>query len=399
MNRRLIGFVGGLAGLSMVAAGCADDGSDSAGGDGGDYRVVVLGGIGAEGVLADNASTSVLSAEAGVDAVNDAGGIDGRKVVIDVIDDQADPTIAVTKLREAIAKDKPDLVLNSGPSTVADATLPILKQNNILSFNIGPTETSADPEQFPLNFDLSASAGDQIRSYLPYFEENGYEKVAILHGSSSYGEVFGKQAEEVFSEGAEVVGNEEYDIAALDMTPQLEALKDQNPDALVLDAYGAPLGYVLKGIDKLGWDVPIIGNTSVSATGLISTEPPSGVLGTSQVANLVMHVYNSTAFDPAATEVVDAVERMKAIGDIKATLILAYNYDAPLLVQAAAEKAGSTDPKELAKALEDPEVQETAPTAILSTYNFTAEQHDSQPTPEEFAFVPPSILKDGQFHP
>lgn len=399
MNRRLIGIVGGLAGLSMVAAGCANDASEGGGADSGDYRVIVLGGISAEGVLADNAATSVQSAEAGVDAVNASGGIDGRNVTIEVIDDQADPTVAVTKLREAIAEDKPDLVLNSGPSTVADATLPILKQNNILSFNIGPTATSADPEQFPLNFDLPPSPGDLIESFVPYLEEKGYAKVGILHGSSSYGEVFGKSAEEIFSEGAEVVANEEYDIAALDMTSQLAAIKAQNPDALVLDAYGAPLGYVLKGIDKLGWDIPIIGNTSVSATGLISTEPPSGVLGTSQVQNLVMNVNKSTSYDPDATEVVEAVERMKKLGDIKATLILAINYDAPLLVQAAAEKAGSTAPEEIAEALEDPEVQEAASTAILSTYNFTADQHDSQPGPEEFAFIPASQVKDGQFHP
>lgn len=396
MKKPLVKLGAGLAALALVATGCGSD--ESAGSSDDEFKVLVLGGISAEGILADNASTSVISAQAGVDFVNESGGIDGREVVIEVVDDQADPTTAVTKLREAIAKDKPDLVLNSGPSTVADATLPILKQNNILSFNIGPTETSGDAEMFPLNFDLSASAGDQIRAYLPYFEEQGYEKIGILHGSSSYGEIFGSSAEEIFTEGGfDVVANGEYDIAALDMTAQLEAVRSENPDALVLDAYGAPLGYVLKGIEKLGWDIPIIGNTSVSATGLISTEPPSGVLGTPAVKNLVMQVYKSTAFDAKNQDVVDAVARMKERGDIKATLILAYNYDALPLVQAAAEKAGSTDPEALAEALEDPEVQESAPTAILTTYNFTAEQHDSQPTAEEFAFISPGVLKDGQF--
>lgn len=348
--------------------------------------------------MADNAATSVQSAKAGVDAVNASGGIDGRNVTITVIDDQADPTVAVTKLREAIAKDKPDLVLNSGPSTVADATLPILKQNGILSFSLTPTATSGDPKEFGLNFDLGDTGG-QMRSYLPYFEQQGYDSVAILHSSSSYGEAFGDDAEATFGDAVEVVGNREYDVAALDVSAQLEAIKSKNPDALVLDAYGAPLGYILKGIAKLGWDVPIIGNTSVSATGLISTAPPSGLLGTSQLRNLVMHVYKSTAHDPAATEVVEAVTRMKAFGDIKATLILAYNYDAPLLVQAAAKKAGSSDPEQLAKALEDPAVQESAPTAVLSRYNFTAEQHSAQPLPAEFTFIAPSALKDGQFQP
>jgi len=397
MKTRLFKVVGGLAALALVAAGCAGEDADGGGQDG-EYRVLVLGGVSAEGVLADNASTSVLSAKAGVELVNESGGIDGREVVLEVVDDQADPTVAVTKLREAIAKDKPDLVLNSGPSTVADATLPILKQNNILSFNIGPTESSADPEAFPLNFDLSASAQNQLDAFPAYFEEKGYAKVGILHGSSSYGEVYGAAAEETFkAAGVDVVANEEYDVAALDMTAQLEAIRSQGPDALVLDAYGAPLGYVLKGVEKLGWDIPIIGNTSVAATGLISTEPPSGVLGTPAVENLVMQVYKSTAHDPAATEVNDLVARMKAIDEIKATLIVAYNNDALALVQAAADEAGSTDPQELAEALIDPDVLGEARTAIIDTYRFTDESHAANPAPEEFAFIAPGPLKDGQF--
>ncbi len=396
MKNRLVTLAGGAAALSLVLSACGSGSEDGASSD--DYKVIVLGGIGGEGVLADNALTSVNSAQAGVKFVNKSGGVDGRKVTIKVIDDSADPTVAVTKLREAINSDKPDLVLNSGPSTVSDATLPILKQNKILSFNIGPTQTSSDPKQFPLNFDLSASAGDQIQAYLPYFGEKGYKKVGVLHGSSSYGEVFAKSSEEIFSKGGlEVTANKEYDVAALDMSAQLAAIRDTKPDVLVLDAYGAPLGYVLKGLEKLGWDIPVIGNTSVSATGIISTEPPSGVLGTAVVKNLVMQVYKSTKFDPAATGVNNAVKTMKGIGPIKATLILAYNYDALPLVAAAAEKAGSSEPADIAKALEDSSVQESADTVILTRYNFTADDHAPNPNADEFAFIPPSKLKDGQF--
>lgn len=386
------------AALAVVLAGCGSDsgGSDSSGGD---YHVVVLGGLSAEGVLADNASTSVNAAKASVDFANDNGGVDGKKVTIEVIDDKGDPTTAVSKLREVIAKDKPDLVLNSGPSTIADATLPILNQNHILSFNIGPTATSSDPSAFPLNFDIAADASEQLNGYLPYIQKQGYKSVAIIHGNSAYGETFGKSAEQALTDGGvEVPANKEYDVTALDMTPQLEAIKATDPDAMLVDAYGAPLGYILKGVAKLGWDVRMIGNTSVSATSLTGTKPPDGVVGTDEAKNLVMEVPSAARYDASDAPVNDAVKRMLKYGPIKSSLILGYNYDTLPLVMAAADAAKSTDPEKLAAELVKPEVLDAAKTALLDNYGFTSERHAPQDVSSQYVFIPPSVLKDGQFH-
>ncbi|WP_219418187.1 ABC transporter substrate-binding protein [Pseudonocardia nigra] len=350
-------------------------------------------------MLGANAQTSVLGARAGAEAINEAGGIGGRPVEITVVDDGGDATVAVTKLREAIASDaRPDAYMNSGPSNLAAATLPILTQNEILSFNIGPTENSADPAVFPLNFDLSPSPQDMISGFVAHIRENGHGSVGIIHGSSAYGETFGTVAEEGLSAaGIDVVGTEEYDVAALDMTPQLQALRARNPQALVVDGYGAPLGYLLQSMEKLGWEIPLLGNTSVSATGLVSTEPPAGLLGTPLVEPLLMQVYTSTAYDPAAEKVNRMVERMTALGPIPASLILAYNYDAFFLLAAAARDAGSTEAAALAAALEKPEVQRDAGTAVLPLYNFTASAHAPQVGADALTFVAPSKVVNGQF--
>lgn len=362
-------------------------------------KVVVLGGIGAEGILANNATTSVTAAKASVAAVNAAGGILGRPVEIEVIDDTADPTVAVTKLREYLASNgNPAVVMNSGPSTVAEATIPILTQEKILSFNIGPTASSSDPSQNPYNFDLSPSVPNYIDGFVAEIKDRGFQKVAILHGSSAYGELFGQMTKEMFeAAGLTVTGDEGYDAASLDMTPQLQTLQNGKPDVLVLDAYGAPLGYVLQGIEKLGFDVPIMGNNSVAATGLISVPPPDGVLGTDQVKNLTMQVFKSTKYDASATDVNQAVERMVAAGDIKSSLILAYNYDSMLLAKAAAESAGSLDAEAMAAALVDPAVQEAAHTVILKLYRFTAESHAPNSGPSEFTFISPGPMVNGQY--
>lgn len=401
---RLAAVAAGIVVSSVVLAGCSGSSGEEAGagGEEGPIQVVILGGLGAEGILGDNATTAVTAALASVDAINDKGGILDREVEITHLEDNADPTVAVTKLREYIATEgKPTLVMNAGPSTITEAMLPILTQNKVFSFNIGPTATSGDPKVNPYSFDLGASVPDYLGSFVHEVGERGYEKVAILHGSSAYGELFGQKAGEMLEEdGFTVTGNEGFDNAALDMTAQLSALQQGDPDVLVLDAYGAPLGYVLQSLEKLGWDIPIMGNTSVSATGLIARPAPDGVLGTDQVKNLTMQVYNSTQYNPDDELVNEGVERMLAAGEIRSSLITAYNYDSMFLFKAAAEKAGTVDDVDaLVKAMLDPEVQKSAGTAILTNYAFTADVHSPHVTADQFSFIPPGKLVNGQFQP
>lgn len=399
MSRRVVAVIAAITGAVLVLTGCGSSSSSSGGGKDDPYRVLVTAGLSSPGVLAANSKTSVNAAKAGAAMVNASGGIAGRKVEVTVVDDGGDPTTAVTKLREAISKHKPDLYLNSGPSQIAAATLPILKQNEILSFNIGPTTDSDNPAKYPLNFDLSPSATDYAKGFVAYAKKKGYSSLGILHGGSSYGMSFGKESKAVFSKaGLSVVDVEQYDTKALDMTPQLQAIRSHHPDALVIDAYGPGVGYLLKSLAKLGWNVPVLADNSVSATGLISTPAPSGLLGTDKVRNVEMEVFPSTVYSKDDNTVNKAVDAMKKIGEIPSTLINAYNYDALPLVAAAAKKVGKADdPTALAKALEDPSAQHSAKVAVLQGYHFTAQSHEPNLDADGFLFIKPSPLKDGQF--
>lgn len=408
MRRRLLvtsvaiaASVGVAACSSSSSTGTSSGSTGAAAGQGSStpYRVLVTGGLSAAGVLADNAATSVLSAKAGAAAINAKGGIDGHQVVVTVDDDGGNPSTAVTDLLNAIhSGNKPDLYLDSGPSTIASAVLPILKANGILSFNIGPTTTSANPSDFPLNFDLSPGPSDYAKGFIPTMKAAGYKKVGIIHGGDAYGISFGAQLQTAFTAaGFAVSSDEQYDVSALSMTPELQTIEATKPDVLVMDGYGPPVGYLLKSLQQLGWNIPILADNSVSATGLISTPAPSGYEGTTLVKNLKMQVFKSTVYTPSAALVNGAVKTMAGLGSIKSTLILAYNYDAFPLVAAAAKAANSIDATAVAKELVVPTVLDSAQTAIVSNYGFTSTDHAPQPSSTEFAFIPPSLVVNGQF--
>lgn len=383
----------------LCLASCDSAGSIESDGTDRPYRVLVTGGISAQGVLAANAQTSILAAKAGAQVQNEAGGIGGRQIELTVVDDGGDPTTAVTQLRKAITDRKPDLYLSSGPSAVSAAVLPILKQNDILSFGVAPTADSTDPTKYPLNFDVGVGPSESARGIVVYAKEKGYDDIGVIHGSTAYGESFGAEVTAALEqEGLNQAANEEYEATALDMTPQLQSLKNAGAKALALDAYGAPLGYILQSMQRLSWDVPLIGNISVGATNLVANEPPAGVLGTPAIGNLVVQVFGSTVYDAEDGVVTKMVETMASLGAIPSTLVIAGHYDAFPLIAAAAEKTGtSTDTTRLAEALETREVQENAATAFFTRYHFTPDNHGPNPSQDEMRFIAPTRVLDGQF--
>ena len=382
--------------LALPACGNAEETGTAGADDAAPYVIMLSAGADA-GPVTDQLITGVNSVRAGVAVANEQGGINGRQIKLIESDDNANPTRAVSGLRAQLAKEKPDAYIVTAGTQVSSAVAPILNQNKILFMNSANLEETADPKQHPLAFNLAASPRVVVEDYLPVFEAEGYKKIGILHGNSPYAQNFGKLAEEVFKEnGYEVVGKVEYDSAALDMTAQISKLRDANPDVVVFNAYGAPTGYVLKGITKLGWDVPLLGETSVASTPLVTQEPPDGMLGTPEVKNLRIEVSAATVYDPGAEATNKAVEKMKELGGIKGAMVNVLGYDGVLLIAAGAKSAGSTEPEAIAKALEDPNVNSNAGTAVYASYPYSSESHEPKLPRGTHKFVDPAPIVNGQ---
>ncbi|MFG1945850.1 ABC transporter substrate-binding protein [Nonomuraea sp. NPDC048826] len=384
-----------IALLALPACGAAEDAGTTGAADA-PYVIMVSAGSDA-GPVTDQLITGVNSVKAAVETVNESGGINGRQVKLIESQDNANPTKAVSGLRAQLAKEKPDAYIVTAGTQVSSAVAPILNQNKILFMNSANLDETADPKQHPLAFNLAASPRVVVEDYLPEFEANGYKKIGILHGNSPYAKSFGELAEKVFKENNyEVVGTIEYDSAALDMTAQISALRDADPDVVVFNAYGAPTGYVLKGITKLGWDVPLLGETSVASTPLVTQDPPDGLLGSPEVKNLKIEVNAATVYDQAAEATNKAVEKMKALGGIKGAMVNVLGYDGVLLIAAGAKSAGSTDAAAIAKALEDPQVNGNAGTAVYGSYPYSADSHEPKLPRGTHKFVAPAPIVNGQ---
>lgn len=389
---------GGGSTSGAAAAGSTD--SSGGGSSSTPVEALVSASVSATGTLGQNAKTTVNAVKAAAGVLNKNGGIDGHMVHVTVIDDQGEPTTGVSKLQQVLSSGtKPDVYFDAGPSNLSEAVLPILTQNKILSFNTAPTADSGDPSKFPYNFDMSPSAPNYAVAFCPYAKSQGWTKVGILYTDDAYGDVLGPAIKsECQKDGATVTGITKYDPSALDYTATLQSIKSGNPQAIMLVGYGAEVGYMLKGVSKLGWNVPILGDIAVADTDTVITPPPNGLLGTPQEKNLVMEVFKSVAKSsnqPAALNTM--ISAMSSQGGLSGPLISAYPYDGLMLFAAAAKKAGTiSDPAAIAKAVIGLSVQESQ-TGIFPQYFYTAKSHQPNEPASAFTFVKPAPVKNGQY--
>jgi branched-chain amino acid transport system substrate-binding protein len=398
VRKSLVALVA-VAALGATASGCGSSGGTSSSTAAQPLRILLEAPI-SSSVLGPNAQTAVNAAKAALAVVNKAGGVLGHPVQLTVVDDAGDPTTAVTKLQSALASsDKPAVFIQADASPEAEAELPILTQNKVVSFNQAPTATSSDPKVTPYNFDLSPSTPNYAAAFCPAIKAKGYKTFAILHGDDAFAD---PEAAAIASQcqalGLKMTGDQQFELTALDLTPQLSALESGHPDVLVVSSYGAPSGYVLNDLNRLQWKVPLLGDDAFMVSPVITSPPPSGMLGTALESNARALVFASTVYSAhAPAAVTDMINGMKALGPIPAPLILAYAYDAVILAAAGAKSAGTTtDGAKIANAVVALKAG-TYQTAIFPAYHFTATSHAANIDPTAFAFVKPSKVINGQF--
>lgn len=390
-----------IAGASVAACGSSSSSSGAGSAKSAAPLEVLLEVPLSEAALQDYATTAVTAARAAVSVINAKGGVGGRKIDLDVVDDGGDPTTAVTDLDQAIhSAHPPDAVLLADSSPESSAVLPIATQNKILTFNDGVTADSGDPSKYPYNFDMEPSTVNYASAFCPYVKAHGGTSVAILTGNDAYGTALNSaMAASCKADGVDVVGNEEFSDTALDMTPQLLALKAKNPSYLLLQACCSSTAYVLQDINKLNWNVPVLGDSSVAISTPASAKPPTGMIGTPLVANLKVETFASTVYQPAAQTppaLATALGAMKTAGAIKVLLIQGVPYDSVMLFAQAVKDAGSDDSAAaLAKALEGTPSGQSG-TAIFSSYHFSAGSHSNVQPADQFTFVTPAVVNDGQ---
>ena len=137
-------------------------------------------------------------------------------------------------------------------------------------------------------------------------------------------------------------GVEKFETGDVDVVPQLTRLKDAGADTLFLVANVAPSAQVVKSLDRMGWNVPVVSHWGPSGGRFTELAGPSA-----EKVHFIQTFSFSGNTSPKAAGVLDALKKkypeIKSAADVTPAVGIANAYDAMHLTAMAIAKAGSTE--------------------------------------------------------
>ena len=346
------------------------------------------------GLVAAMSGQSAKSGEAivrglslAIDEINAKGGIRGQKLELVVRDDESNPAKGVVAARELVQREKVAAFFGGLDTPVSMAIVPFANQAKVPFMGVWAAGTPITRNGAPENYVFRVSAVDDLVdvALVDYaMKKYGAKKPGMMLINNPWGESNEKGLKAAL--GAKTLpfaGVEKFETNDIDVVPQLTRLKEAGTDVLFLVANVAPSAQVVKSLDRMGWNVPIVSHWGPSGGRF------SELAGASAPK---VHFIQTFSFSgnagPKAAAVLAALKakypEIKSLGDVTPAVGIANAYDAMHLTAMAIALAGST---------EGPKVREgfyaiDKYQGLIKTYDkpFTPANHDAL-TAQDYIFT------------
>lgn len=193
---------------------------------------------------------------------NEKGGIDGKKIVLDINDSHSDPKLGITLAQKIMAKSTPMLIY----SLVSGVALNVQKitkaKETILLACVGSVELFDNDKEFTLrNFISPGDVGEGISNYLV---ENYKEKpLTILYINNTFGESYARTVLKYSSDkGIQIRQVIAYD----DVSNYRDVIVKSNltsDDIMYIAGVGKSIGVLIKQLREQGYDGVILGDPNL----------------------------------------------------------------------------------------------------------------------------------------
>ncbi len=306
-----------------------------------------------------------------VEKINAEGGVLGEELVLVVYDDGADPNKARTFATRLVEDDEVVAVIGGSSTGATMAMIPVLSDAEIPFISLAGAVSIIDPVQ---KWVFKTPHTDRMACERVFedMQARGITKVGLISGTDGFGKSMREQCLEVVGDyGIEVVADENYSGDDADMTPQLTNIKNAaGIEAVLNPGFGQGPAIVTRNYAQLGMTIPFYQSHGVASDGFIklAAEAAEGV----RLPGSPLLIADTLAADDPQHGPVTSYKAMyeEKTGEPVSTFG-GYAYDALMLLVAAMEKAGTSDPAAVRDALE--QIQGHA--GVTGVFNFAADDH------------------------
>lgn len=279
------------------------------------------------------------------DEINQAGGINGRKIDIILEDDQGSPELAANLANKLTRQDKVVALIAGGASGSSLAAGPIAQSARVPM--ISPSSTNPAVTQigdyiFRVCF-IDAFQGEVMARFAVH--TLSAKKAAILVDyNSPYSRGLTEFFEMSFTKlGGQVVSKQSYNQGDTDFKGQLSSIKSAEPDVIYLPGYYGDIAIMARQARQLGITQALLGGDGWDAPELwpLARESING-----------SYISNHYSVEDPSPQVQKFVQEYKLhYGNLVPDAHAALAYDAMKFLADAIQRAGSTEAGRLREAL------------------------------------------------
>lgn len=337
------------------------------------------------GLVAAMSGQSAKSGEAivrglsvAIDEINAKGGVLGKKLELLVRDDESNPAKGVVAARELVQREKVAALFGGLDTPVSLAIVPFANQAKVPFMGVWAAGTPITKNGAAENYAFRVSAVDEVvdQAIVDYsVKKYGAKKPGMILINNPWGESNEKGLKAALAERKmQYAAVEKFETNDVDVVPQLTRLKQAGADVLYLVANVAPSSQVVKSLDRMGWNVPIVSHWGPAGGRFSELAGPSA-----EKVHFIQTYSFSGKQSPKGEAVLAALKKkypeIKSLADVTPAVGIANAYDAMHLTALAIAKAGSTDGAKIRQGFYDIDKYD----GLIKTYvkPFTPTQHDA----------------------
>jgi branched-chain amino acid transport system substrate-binding protein len=334
-----------VAGLSLLTAGAVQAQSEP-------VKIGLVAALSGDSALSGEAITRGMTVA--IDEVNAKGGVlGGRKLMLVRRDDESNPSKGQLAARELIEKEKVAIVFGGIDTPVSVSLVGVMQELRTPYMGVWAAGTAITNNGRSPNYMFRVSAVDDRVDIglLKYAARTfGAKKPGAMLVNNPWGDSNLKGLTAASAElKIPMAGLEKYNPSDVDTTPQLTRLKNAGADAIILVGNAAVAAQVVKSLERMDWNVPIVSHWGISGGRFDELAGPR-YKDVHFVQTYTFFGKQRPAGDRLMAELQKRYPTIKGPADVLAPVGVANAYDATILTAMAIEKAGSTDGDKLRQA-------------------------------------------------